>query len=509
VFDDKITIAIKYPDGSMPNVGNFMTFNTTGRWSSSTDSFNYREMLYIEVHTDDPLEVGDTTIDMAIITISEIYGGKILYRELPPSEITYVGLTPDGHVYRMGVPLTGTLDGAQWFYGANWYPLEVVIQTNTWHWRPHPVFGFKKHKSTDVAFEAANQIKITKPADLALTDDDIIIYHADGSPLDVNATVVYGEDLFINVTVWNLGEVHITDAKVKVWAISSGVTLDFWELTTNVNFNDPDGNGQIDALTATNYVNVELTWDTSKTGYDQATLEEAKIVGHVDILTPIIGGYGSRPIPEIDYGNNDAEVVLVPKSTGVLTVSNAGYVTPAAVDVGRMYFLVDEFTLTATGGGVRVLGMNLTLGGTAGDADAADVIILWDKNDDGILGPSDYVIDQGVFTGGVYAVNMAMFVKDGRMLKYFVVYNIAGTATAGRTIGSSIAMTRDKLPNFQRSGHDSEQSERAHRMDQWPDQHLQGLSDPLSGAAAGSQHRCDEALRGFANDNRFGHPDHW
>ncbi|MCK5253562.1 MAG: hypothetical protein KAQ96_11445, partial [Thermoplasmata archaeon] len=50
MFDDKITIAIKYEDGSMPNAGNFMTFNETGKWISSTNSFNYREMLYIEVH---------------------------------------------------------------------------------------------------------------------------------------------------------------------------------------------------------------------------------------------------------------------------------------------------------------------------------------------------------------------------------------------------------------------------------------------------------------------------
>jgi hypothetical protein len=443
MFDDKITIAILYEDGSMPNAGNFLTFNETGKWISSTNSFGYREMLYIEVHTETPVEHDDTTLEMAIITISEIYGDKILYREIPASSVTYIGLTPDGHVYRMGVPLTGTIDGAQWFYGANWYPLEVAFQTNTWHWQPHPVFGFKKKKATDIAFEAANQIKITRPADLAITEDDIVIYHADGTTLDVNATVTYGEELYINLTVWNLGDVPITNADLIVWAISGGVTLDYWELTTKADFWDPNGNDQIDPIAPNNYVNVDITWNTSKTGYDQGTLMASKIVAHVSIISPVIGGYGSSPIPETDYDNNDAEVELVPVSEGVLHISNAGYVTPASVDVGRSYFLVDKVEMTTTGGGVRILGMNLTQTGTAQDADISNVMIVRDINGDGDIGPGDYLVDSGTFTLGVMPVDIAMYVRSGRMMTFFILYDISPAATAGRSLGSAISIPLD------------------------------------------------------------------
>jgi hypothetical protein len=443
MFNDKITIAIKYEDGSMPNTGNFLTFNVTGIWFDDTTDFNWREMLYIEVRTEDPLEHDDVKLEMAMVSIAEIYGDKILYKEIPKSQIVYVGLTPNGHVYRLSVPLTGTIDGAQWFYGANWYPVEVVMQVVRWHWRPHPVFGFKLKKSTDIAFEAANQIKITRPADIAISEDDIVIYHADGTTLDVNATVSYGEDLFINVTIWNYGEVDIMNARLKIWAISSGVTLDYWELDKTNNFYDPNYNGLLDAIAPFNYVNIEVTWNTSKTGYDQLTLEGAKIVAHIDILAPVIGGYGSPAVPEINYNNNDAEVELVPESTGVLTLNNAGFVTPAVVDVGRMFFQVDEMTMTATGGGVRLMGMNLTLTGNARDTDIAIARVYRDLNWNGVLDPGDYLVDQDVFVSGVMKVDVAMFIRDGRTMKFFILYDIAPAAVAGRSLGSSIASTTD------------------------------------------------------------------
>ncbi|UCC93328.1 MAG: type IV pilin, partial [Thermoplasmata archaeon] len=443
MFTDKITIAILYEDGSMPNAGNFLTFNVTGIWISSTDDFNWQEMLYIEVHTEDPLEEGDTKLEKAIISISEIYGDNILYKELPASQVTYVGLTPDGHVYRMQVPLTGTLDGAQWFYGANWYPIEVAMQVVRWHWRPHPVFGFKLKKTEDIAFEAANQIKITRPSDIAVSEDYITIYHSDGTTLDVNATVKFGEDLFINVTVWNYGEVDVLNAKLKIWAISQGVTLDYWEMDKSGSFWDPNDNGVLDSAVPNNFVNIEVTWNTSKTGFDQYTLERAKIVVHVDILEPIIGGYGSPPIPETNYNNNDAEVELVPESTGLLTVSNPGYITPALVDVGRMFFQVDEVLLTASGGGVRLLGMNLTLFGSAVDSDVATVRVYRDINGNGFLDPNDYLVDQDVFVGNRMHVDVAMYIRDGRQIRFFIMYDIAPAAVAGRNLGSSIDTTND------------------------------------------------------------------
>jgi hypothetical protein len=444
LFDDKITVAIKYEDGSMPNEGRFLTFNETGKWLFDTNSFNYREYVYIEVRTEEALEIDGKKIEMAYITVAEIYGDKIIYKEIPPGEIVYVGLTPNGHVYRMGVDLKATIDGAQWFYGANWYPMEVIIEVSKWHWRPHPVFGLKKKKATEIAFNAANQIKITRPADLSMTEDDIVIYHKDGSSLDVNATITYGEELFINLTLWNLGDVDITNAKIKVWAVSGGVTLDFWELTSDINLWDPNDNGMVDNIASPyNYVQTEITWNTSKTGYDKPTLMAGRIITHVDIISPVIGGYGSSPIPEIDYSNNDAEVVLVPMSTRELSVSNAGYLTPSEADIGRMNFWVDKVTMSASGGGVRILGMNLTLTGTAMPVDIAGVKVLRDMNGNGIPDPGDYPVDSGIFVGGIYPVNFAMYVRDGRTLDFFFLYDIHRSGSASRTFGSSIASTND------------------------------------------------------------------
>ncbi|MCK5251649.1 MAG: hypothetical protein KAQ96_01815, partial [Thermoplasmata archaeon] len=270
-----------------------------------------------------------------------------------------------------------------------------------------------------------------------------VIYHSDGTPLDVNATVNYGEELFINVTIWNYGEVDIYNAELKIWAISQGVTLDYWELDKISNFYDPNDNEMLDATAPYNYVDIEVTWNTSKTGYDQLTLETAKIVAHISILAPVIGGYGSPPIPEINYNNNDAEVELVPESVGMLTLTDPGYVTPAVVDVGRLYFQVDEVIMTASGGGVRLLGINISQVGTAQDSDVSAVRVYRDINWNGFLDPNDYLVDRDVFTGGVLKVDVAMFIRDGRSLKFFIIYDIAPAAVAGRTLGSSIDAVTD------------------------------------------------------------------
>jgi hypothetical protein len=442
-YDDAILVTVKYPDGSLPDDGYFMTFNSTGRWSSSTRTFNYREPLYIELVVDEPFDQGSTEMDMAIISISEIYGDLILYKQIPKSSIVYVGVIGGNHIYRMGISLANTLDGATWFYGANWYPIEVAIQTTTWHWRPHPVFGIKKHRSTDISFEAIDQIKIIRPADISITDYDVAILHEDGSSLELNNTIVFGEELFLNLTVWNLGDVHITNTEVTAWIISDSVTLDFWELETDYDFWDPNNNGQLDAGGSFNYVQTEITWNTSKTGIDQATVEKAKVVVHIAIKTPVIGGYGSPPIPEIDYNNNDVEMYLVPVSDGVLTVSNAGYVTPSSVDVGELGFLVEKFSMTASGGGVRILGINVTLAGTAQDVDVSRVRLYRDSNRNGAWDSADKLADEGVFSGGSYSVTIAMYVKEARSVTMFLAYDISGTATAGRTVGSAFNAASD------------------------------------------------------------------
>ncbi len=439
-FDDKITIVIKYEDGSMPTVGKFFTYNETGKWSSSTNTFRYNEMMYIEVVSGRLLAQGRTTVNKAMVKIAEVYGDSILYREIPDNEITYAGPGKGGYLYRFSVNLQSTVDGGQWFPGANWYPLEVTIQTKT----AHRWWFFWWWYSYDIGFQAGDQVKIVRAADIAVYGDELLVFHEDGTSLDNNSTVVFGEELFINVTVWNKGDVEITNARVQVWAISNGVTMAYWDLQTSSGFWDPNFNDKIDGVSfGNNYVSTNITWNTSKTGIDQPTVEKAKIVVHIDIKSPVVGGYGSDPVPETNYENNDAQKNLLPTSDGQLTVGNAGYTTPASCDKGQLRFLVDRLTLTAAVGAVRITGITVTMTGTATTTDVPTVYVYHDVNANTRLDAGDRLVGSGTPVASKLHVNEAYIVKMGTSASYLIVCDIAGNAVATRTLGSRIAAMAD------------------------------------------------------------------
>ncbi len=448
-YINQVFVTIKYEDGSFPDTGSFMTFNTTGKWSSSTVDFNHNEHIFIQIVTEENLEwdkwTGSPkvhyicTINRAIVTIKEVYGDNILYKEIPRYQIQYAGTGLGGHIYRMYVDLNETIGGGTFFSSSNWYPIEVTIETKI----DHIKFG-RIWTTYDTAFQAGDQIRIHRPCDIGLERNDVIIFHEDDTTTEMNKTVVFGETLYIYVKVRNFGEVDITNTEVEVWAISDGVALDYWDLTTDANFNDPNDNDMLDAKDPlNNYVWTMLAWDTGRTGYDQPTLEKAKIKVSVAIITPLKGGPTSDPILESDYTNNEVTRGLLEPSDGDLTIADTGYLTPSTVDVGRLDFVVDRILCTASDGNVHIMGINVTLTGTAWDTDVKWVSIYEDANFNGIVDLSDRLAARGKFTSGVWAAPENWVIYDGANLQYLIVYDISDAAVNGRTLGSSITVMDD------------------------------------------------------------------
>jgi hypothetical protein len=448
-YINQIFVTIKYEDGSLPDTGGFMTFNTTGKWSSPTVYFDHNEHIYIQIVTAENLEwekwTGTPpvhyicTINRAIVTIKEVYGDNILYTEIPRYHITYAGTGLGGHIYRMAVDLNDTIGGGHFFSSSNWYPIEVSVETQIQH------IKFKRIWTTyDIAFQAGDQIRINRPCDIGLAKNDVIIYHEDDTTTEMNKTVIFGETLFIYIKVWNYGEVDITNAKVQVWAISKGVALDYWELTSDDNFNDPNDNDKLDAVSPGNdFVWTILTWNTSRTGYDQSTLENASMKVSVSILTPLKGGYGSDPILESEYDNNEVIRGLLEDSDGDLKIEDTGYASPSEVDVGILEILMDRLYFTASDGNVHIVGINVTLTGTAQDSDVTRVALYQDVNLNSRVDYEDRLAAEGTFVGGVWRAAENWVLYDGYSMQYLLIFDISDAAVSGRTLGTSIAVIDD------------------------------------------------------------------
>ncbi|MCK5251502.1 MAG: hypothetical protein KAQ96_01080, partial [Thermoplasmata archaeon] len=449
LYQNQLFLTIKYEDGSLPDTGGFMTYNTTGKWTTTTDEFEHDEHIYIQVITEENLEwekwTGTPlvhyvcTINRAIITIKEIYGDNILYVEIPRYHIQYAGTGLGGHIYRMAVDLNDTIGGGTFFSSTNWYPLEVSIETQIEH------IKFKRIWTTyDIVFQAGDQIKINRPCDLSIIKNDVLIYHEDDSTTDQNTTITFGETLYIYIRFWNLGEVHITNAEVEVWAISGGVTLDYWDLTSDANFNDPNANGMIDAEEpGNNYVWTILTWNTTRTGYDQATLEAASIKVSLSILTPVKGGPGTDPILESDYTNNEVTRGLIEPADGDLTVIDTGFVMPSEVDVGILDVIVDRIRCTASNGNAHIMGINITLLGTARDTDISRVYLIEDVNFNSIWDYDDRLATWGKFTSNVWNAPENWVIYEDQTIQYLIIFDISNAAVDSRTLASGILALED------------------------------------------------------------------
>jgi len=449
LYQNQLFLTIKYEDGSLPDTGGFMTYNTTGKWTSTTLEFQHDEHIYIQVVTEDNLEwerwTGSPqvhyicTINRAVITIKEIYGDNILYADIPRYHIQYAGPGLGGHIYRMSVDLNDTIGGGTFFSSTNWYPLEVSIETQIQH------IKFKRIWTTyDIAFQAGDQIQINRPCDLSIIKNDVMIYHEDDSTTDQNTTITFGETLYVYIRLWNLGEVHITDAEIQVWAISGGVTLDYWDLTSDDNFNDPNDNGMIDAEEpGYNFVWTILTWNTTRTGYDQATVEAASIKVSVSILTPVKGGSGSDPILESDYSNNDVTRGLIEPADGDLIVTDTGYVMHSEVDVGILDIVVDRLQFTAVNGNVHIMGINITLLGTARDSDIGRVYLVEDVNLNSIWDYDDRLAAFGTFSSNIWQAPENWAIYEGMTIQYLIIFDISNGAVDSRTLGSGIIAITD------------------------------------------------------------------
>jgi len=441
IYENDIRIEILYPDSSSPTNGRFFLYNESNKWVTSTNTFYSKERVYVQLISDKVLESAlspITVINKAIVTIKDIYGDTKLYVEVPRDQITYVGPGMGGYIYRFSFNLTDTVGGGQWLFGANWYPINIDVQTKSDWKRDQAWKWWKNYSSYQIEYSAGDQMRIIWPADISVVEADIILFHGDGTTLEENATIVAGEKLFINLVVRNLGDVDIYNAEVDVAVVSSGVTLASWGLETDSDFTDPNLNGWLESATGINYVATNLTWNTAIGGYPLALVLSSRVTVHLAILQPIIGGYGSEPIPETDYANNEAEKVILPESIGRLTVVDSGFATPAGVDVGEGAFMVMKLTCSAAGGAVRINGINISLSGTAADSDISRVSLFRDSNPNGILDRGDRLISRGTFVGKVFSATDSTIAVGTAQIVYLIVFDISPTAVASRTCGASI-----------------------------------------------------------------------
>jgi len=441
VYENDVAITILYEDESMPDNGRFFLYNESKKWVTPTNTFFNEERVYVQLVADHAFETATspiTEISKVMVTIKDIYGDVKLYVEVPREQVTYMGPGMGGYVYRFAFNLTDTIAGGTWLFGANWYPIDIAVQTKSDYKRDQAWKWWKNYSAYQIEYTAGDQMRIIWPGDVSIVDADIVLFHGDGTTLEENATIGSGEKLFVSVIVRNLGKVDLYRVDARVALVSSGTTLMDWNLYTDSDFWDPNFNGILDADAGINYVAVNLTWNTSKGGFPLALLRNSTAVVRLSILTPVIGGYGSDPIPETNYDNNAASKRIIPISEGKLTVVCSGFATPAGVDVGEQTFQVMKLTCAATGGAVRINGINVTLLGTAQTSDISQVAVFRDNNPNGVLDRGDRLIAKGAFVGGVFKVTDKAVVPSGSTVVYLIVYDISSTAVATRTCGAAI-----------------------------------------------------------------------
>jgi len=441
VYENDVAITILYEDESEPENGRFFLYNESKKWVTPTNTFLNDERVYVQLVADHPFATATapiTVISKVMITIKDIYGDVKLYVEVPPEQVAYMGPGMGGYVYRFAFNLTDTIAGGQWLFGANWYPIDIAVQTKSDYKRDQAWKWWKNYSAYQIEFTAGDQMRIIWPADISVVVEDVVLFHGDGTTLEENATIAPGEKLFVSIVVRNLGDVDIYRADVRVALISSGTTLMSWDLDTDTDFWDPNFNGLLDADEGVDYMAVNLTWNTSKGGHPFGLIVNSTAVVRLSILTPVIGGYGSDPIPETDYDNNVASERIIPLSEGRLVVVNTGFATPAGVDVGEQTFQVMKLTCAAVGGAVRINAINVTLLGTALTSDISQVAVYRDSNLNGFLDRGDRLIARGTFVAGVFKVPERAVVNTGASVVYLIVYNISPTAVATRTCGAAI-----------------------------------------------------------------------
>jgi hypothetical protein len=123
---------------------------------------------------------------------------------------------------------------------------------------------------------------------------------------------------------------------------------------------------------------------------------------------------------------NVTGATLIPTNTG-----------QGATDVGMVYFQLQTTKLSATWSAVTI-----TLTGTAADIDISSVQIHKDSGNgtwDG--GGTDASIGSSTFSGGTANITLGASesVTTALSVRYYVVYNISGTATTTNTAGATVA----------------------------------------------------------------------
>jgi hypothetical protein len=116
---------------------------------------------------------------------------------------------------------------------------------------------------------------------------------------------------------------------------------------------------------------------------------------------------------------------------------------PANVNPGELGVEMERLTLTASSGTITVNSIQVDLSGTGVAADVANVEIWDDVDGNDVVNIGDVMLGSGAFAGGppptvTITLGAGYVVTSGTPETLLVVYDIAGGATPGNTVGASI-----------------------------------------------------------------------
>jgi len=130
------------------------------------------------------------------------------------------------------------------------------------------------------------------------------------------------------------------------------------------------------------------------------------------------------------------DLAIVPNT---LTVAGADR-APSLVHINQAYVVMEQLTLSASGGSITLTAIKVDLSGTGADGDILGVRLYHDVNDNGTYEPSDeWIGTQLSFIGGSLTFTGLSFkVATGTDENLLITFDIAPVATVGNTVGVRI-----------------------------------------------------------------------
>jgi len=137
-------------------------------------------------------------------------------------------------------------------------------------------------------------------------------------------------------------------------------------------------------------------------------------------------------------GGSDAFVVRLIAEDPLLVVAGVDK-APAMVRRGETDVLMEALNVTGLYGSLGLTELRVDLTGSGLDSDIAAVNLYDDTNDNGTFESGiDWLLDSGAFVGRTRLLFPSLYVAEGTTERMLLTYDVAGSATAGATVGARI-----------------------------------------------------------------------